>query len=146
MASGAERERFALLPPAFAHTYTMENDPPAILLTTPKFEGRSLTSTGHFLSAFPRLAQPHTPRLHQLPMRDPTDRFDLPDHLTWQMNMGVEHNALSRDAQGILGETFIPTRDADGMPIMAGMEAIRGHQEDCESSPRSFVVGTETTN
>ncbi|CAM9379885.1 unnamed protein product [Ectocarpus fasciculatus] len=62
-------------------------------------------------------------------MRDPTDEFDLPDHLTWQMNMAVDHNEVSRDAKGILGETFIPTRDANGKPIMAGMAAIRGQQE-----------------
>eukprot|EP00903_Cladosiphon_okamuranus_P021426 g19695.t1 len=28
-------------------------------------------------------------RLHQLAMRDPTDRPDLPEHLTWQMNAGT---------------------------------------------------------
>lgn len=28
-------------------------------------------------------------RLHQVAMRDPTDHFDLPDHRTWQMNMGT---------------------------------------------------------
>lgn len=33
-------------------------------------------------------------RLHQLAMRDPTDQFDLPDHLTWQMNMAVDHNEV----------------------------------------------------
>lgn len=36
-------------------------------------------------------------RLHQIAMRDPTDQFDLPDHLTWQMNMGVDHNDVSGD-------------------------------------------------
>ncbi|CAM9631382.1 unnamed protein product [Ectocarpus fasciculatus] len=69
-------------------------------------------------------------RLHQVAMRDPTDQYDLPDHLTWQMNMAVDHNQMSRDAKGILGETFVPTLDADGNPIMTGMEAIRGEQED----------------
>ena len=34
-------------------------------------------------------------RLHQLAMRDPTDQFDLPDHLTWQMNMAVDHNEVN---------------------------------------------------
>ncbi|CAM9909083.1 unnamed protein product, partial [Ectocarpus sp. 6 AP-2014] len=68
-------------------------------------------------------------RLHQIAMRDPTDKYDLPDHLTWQMNMAVDHNEVSRSAKGILGETFIPTRDVNGKQIMAGMEAIRGQQE-----------------
>ena len=39
---------------------------------------------------------------------------------------------VSRDAKGILGETRVPTRDHDGKPIMQGMEAIRGQQQDCE--------------
>lgn len=73
-------------------------------------------------------------RLHQIAMRDPTDHFDLPDHITWQMNMGVDHNDVSRAARGILGETFVPTLDANGNQIMSGMEAIRGQQEDCEFS------------
>lgn len=34
-------------------------------------------------------------RLHQVAMRDPTDKFDLPDHLTWQMNMAVTNNKVS---------------------------------------------------
>ena len=71
-------------------------------------------------------------RLHQLPMRDPTDQFDLPDHLTWQMNMAIDHNDLSFDASGILGETLVPTVDDNGVRIMHGMNAIRGSQEDCE--------------
>lgn len=33
-------------------------------------------------------------RLHQIAMRDPTDQFDLPEHMTWQMSMGVDHNAV----------------------------------------------------
>ncbi|CAM9484782.1 unnamed protein product, partial [Hapterophycus canaliculatus] len=33
-------------------------------------------------------------RLHQIAMRDPTDQYDLPDHLTWQMNMAVNHNEV----------------------------------------------------
>lgn len=69
-------------------------------------------------------------RLHQLPMRDPTDQFDLPDHLTWQMNLAIERADVSQDAKGILGETFVPTRDADGAKIMHGMGSIRGEQED----------------
>ena len=34
-------------------------------------------------------------RLHQIAMRDPTDHYDLPDHLTWQMNMAVDHTDVS---------------------------------------------------
>lgn len=71
-------------------------------------------------------------RLHQLAMRDPTDRFDLPDHLTWQMNLAINHNDVSHDATGVLGETMVPTRDGDGNRIMTGMASIRGSQEDCE--------------
>ncbi|CAM9581761.1 unnamed protein product, partial [Ectocarpus fasciculatus] len=69
-------------------------------------------------------------RLHQIAMRDPTDRFDLPDHLTWQMNMAIDHTDVSHAAKGILGQTFVPTRDADGKPIMTGFESIRGTEED----------------
>ena len=73
-------------------------------------------------------------RLHQVAMRDPTDQVDLPDHVTWQMNMGIEHSDINRVAKGILGETFVPTRDANGNPILSGMDSIRGKQEDCEFS------------
>ncbi|CAM9659945.1 unnamed protein product [Scytosiphon promiscuus] len=69
-------------------------------------------------------------RLHQIAMRDPTDQYDLPNHLTWQMNVAITHSEVSHDAKGVLGETFVPTRDANGEPIMTGMEAIRGKQED----------------
>ena len=72
-------------------------------------------------------------RLHQLPMRDPTDRFDLPDHTTWQMNIAIDHPGMSPDAKGVLGETLLPTLDDSGKPIMTGMGAIRGSQEDCEN-------------
>lgn len=64
---------------------------------------------------------------------------------SWNDNSGVAHVLkghvspifglqISRDAEGVLGETFVPTKDADGKPIMTGMEAIRGQQEDCELS------------
>ncbi|CAM9500523.1 unnamed protein product [Ectocarpus sp. 8 AP-2014] len=69
-------------------------------------------------------------RLHQIATRDPTGRFDLPDHITWQMNMGIDHNDVSYSATGILGETSTPTKDAYGQDIMSGMEAIRGSEED----------------
>eukprot|EP00903_Cladosiphon_okamuranus_P022788 g20980.t1 len=69
-------------------------------------------------------------RLHQIAMRDPTDRFDLPDHLTWQMNVAIDHHDVSIDATGVLGETVVPTVDANGKYIMKGMDAIRGSQGD----------------
>ncbi|CAM9915773.1 unnamed protein product [Ectocarpus sp. 13 AM-2016] len=69
-------------------------------------------------------------RLHQLAMRDPTDRFDLPDHLTWQMNLAFDHLDLNPEATGILGETLVPTLDLDGNPIMQGMASIRGIEDD----------------
>lgn len=36
-------------------------------------------------------------RLHQIAIRDPTDQFDLPEHVTWQMNVGVDHTAVSSE-------------------------------------------------
>lgn len=39
---------------------------------------------------------------------------------------------VDNSASGILGETFEPTLDSDGNPIMSGMEAIRGKEADCE--------------
>eukprot|EP00752_Nemacystus_decipiens_P012584 g11144.t1 len=69
-------------------------------------------------------------RLHQVAMRDPTDQYDLPDHLTWQMNVAVDQKDLSLEATGVLGETIVPRRDAAGNRIMRGMQAIRGEQED----------------
>ena len=77
-------------------------------------------------------------RLHQLPMRDPTDQFDLRDHLAWQTNMAVDHSEMSLDATGILGETLVPTVDDKGDPIMQGMDAIRGQHEDCEYAERAM--------
>ena len=71
-------------------------------------------------------------RLHQLAMRDPTDQFDLPDHLAWQMNVAIDHHDLSNQATGVLGETVVPTVDGNGKYIMKGLDAIRGSQEDCE--------------
>ena len=71
-------------------------------------------------------------RLHQIAMRDPTDQFDLPDHLTWQMNVAIDHHDVSLEATGVLGETVVPTTDGNGKLIMTGMEAIRGEQEDCK--------------
>lgn len=65
-------------------------------------------------------------------MRDPTDQFDIPDHLTWQMNLAIENHNVSLDATGILGETLVPTVDESGKPVLQGMKAIRGKQEDCE--------------
>ena len=73
-------------------------------------------------------------RLHQVAMRDPTDQFDLPEHLTWQMNVAVDHHDVSLEATGVLGETVVPTVDASGKPIMHGLKAIRGSQDECEWS------------
>eukprot|EP00903_Cladosiphon_okamuranus_P021427 g19696.t1 len=69
-------------------------------------------------------------RLHQLAMRDPTDQFDLPEHLTWQMNVAIDHHDVSLEATGVLGETVVPVVDEHNRPVMKGMEAIRGSQED----------------
>lgn len=64
-------------------------------------------------------------------MRDPTDQFDLPDHRTFQMNMGIERAFLGMYPQGVLGETLHPTVDVStGKPIMRGMSAVRGTEED----------------
>lgn len=71
-------------------------------------------------------------RLHELPRRDATDRFDLPDYMTWQMNLAIDHTDVTHEATGVLGETFVPTRDAGGDVIMHGMGAIRGQHQDCE--------------
>eukprot|EP00903_Cladosiphon_okamuranus_P017248 g15893.t1 len=71
-------------------------------------------------------------RLHQLPMRDPTDSFDLPEHLKWQQNLAIDRQDLSPEVTGILSETLVPVLNDEGKPIMQGMEAIRGSQEDCE--------------
>lgn len=65
-------------------------------------------------------------------MRDPSDRFDLPDHVVWQMNLAIEDRGISLGAKGILGETLVPTVDDKGEPIMQGMGAIRGKQDDCK--------------
>lgn len=69
-------------------------------------------------------------RLHQVAMRDPTDQFELPDHLTWQMNVAFERINVNRDASGVLGETFVLTRDSSGQAIMNGMDSIRGSEAD----------------
>ena len=44
----------------------------------------------------------------------------------------VQRHQVSVDATGILGETQVPTLDDSDNPIMQGMGAIRGLQEDCE--------------
>eukprot|EP00903_Cladosiphon_okamuranus_P016330 g15060.t1 len=69
-------------------------------------------------------------KLHQLAMRDPTDQYDLPDHFSWQMNVAIDHHDVSLEATGVLGETVVPTVDANGKYIMKGMDAIRGSQQD----------------
>ena len=72
-------------------------------------------------------------RLHQVAVRDPTGSFHLPEHLTWQMNLAIDHHGIDPSvAGGILGETLVPTLDDEGEPIMQGMGSVRGMQEDCE--------------
>ncbi|CAM9508255.1 unnamed protein product, partial [Ectocarpus sp. 12 AP-2014] len=44
--------------------------------------------------------------------------------------MAVNHNEVSDAAKDILGETFVPTRDASGKPIMTGKQAISGKEDD----------------
>ena len=96
------------------------------------FSHASEHTSFQILTPFGRIRLSHG-RLHQLPMRDPTDRFDLPDHLTWQMNLAIDHHGIDASvARGILGETLVPTRDANGKPIMHGIDSIRGSEEDCE--------------
>ena len=83
-------------------------------------------------------------KLHQVAMTDPNTKVDLPDHVTWQMNVAIDSNAdefvagsggsVVPAAKGILGETAVPTMDEDGEPIMDGMNSIRGAVEQCESS------------
>ena len=69
---------------------------------------------------------------YEFPTRDPTDTIDLPDSATWQMNIVIDHLDISNDAKGVLGETIVPTRDADGNMIMQGVRCIRGVQQDCK--------------
>lgn len=69
-------------------------------------------------------------KVHQLPMRDPTDRFDLPEHVAFQMNLVFEDVRLGSDPQGLVGETISPVLDAEGVPIMQGLDAIRGAESD----------------
>lgn len=40
-------------------------------------------------------------RLHQVAMRDPTDQYNLPDHLTWQMNIAADHSEVRRACHAI---------------------------------------------
>lgn len=68
-------------------------------------------------------------RLHQLPVRDPTDQLEVPDHQTWQMNLALEQTVPGSRASGILGG------DASGKPpMLEGRQSIRGAWEACESA------------
>ncbi|CAM9792957.1 unnamed protein product [Choristocarpus tenellus] len=69
-------------------------------------------------------------KIHQVAMRDPTDKFDLPDHIAYQMNIIIEDITLDEYPQGILGETVHPTVNEMGDFIMAGPRVIRGEEED----------------
>ncbi|CAB1115047.1 unnamed protein product [Ectocarpus sp. CCAP 1310/34] len=72
-------------------------------------------------------------RLHQIA------QYGLPDHSTWQMNLAIDSDSVGVGAQGVLGETLVPTRDADGEYVMHGMESIRGTQEECELAHNGIV-------
>eukprot|EP00904_Undaria_pinnatifida_P008994 jgi/Undpi1/5224/HiC_scaffold_2.g00506.m1 len=69
-------------------------------------------------------------KLHQLPERDPTDTFDIPDHTTFQMNLGFMGMKGDDKMQGIIGETAVPTIDEHGAEITSGLKAIRGQEHD----------------
>lgn len=69
-------------------------------------------------------------KLHQLAERDPTDQFDLPDHLTHQMNLGLSRVILGNFPEGILGETATIRTGNKRVPIMTGISAISGNEED----------------
>lgn len=69
-------------------------------------------------------------KVHQVAMRDPTDTIDLPDHLAFQMNVGFFKIVLGDNPKGSIGETIRPVLDQDGQPIMHGLDAIRGDEED----------------
>ncbi|CAM9823855.1 unnamed protein product [Ectocarpus fasciculatus] len=97
--------------------------------STGLFEHESEHTSFQILTSKGKIRLSHG-RLHQLAVRDPTDRFDIPDHLTWQMNLSLDRFGLGLDATGILGETQEPTLDANGQPIMQGMAAIRGVEDD----------------
>ena len=101
------------------------------------FAHQSGHSTFRILSPAVKVRLSHG-KLHQLAMRDPTDTIDLPDHVTWQMNIVIDHTNISDDAKGILGETLVPTMDTTGNKIMRGMECIRGVQADCKFCTRTL--------
>lgn len=70
-------------------------------------------------------------KLHQLATRDPTDQFDLPDHITHQMNFGLSDVVLGENPLGIMGETAVVRADQQfGQPIMHGLGVISGAEED----------------
>ncbi|CAM9585447.1 unnamed protein product [Ectocarpus sp. 6 AP-2014] len=46
------------------------------------------------------------------------------------MNLAIGSDNVGVGAEGILGETLVPTRDANGEYIMNGIESIRGTQEE----------------
>lgn len=76
--------------------------------------------------------------LYEPVKRDPTDTISLPGHVSWQMNLAIDQIDVSHDAKGILGETVVPTRDADGNKIMHGVKCIRGMPEDCKFRARTL--------
>ncbi len=91
-------------------------------------------SLGFVLASAEQSASCKCPRLAVLP-RQSTD-VGTTNAFVWQFSKPPVTLSLfsqvSRTATGILGETFVPKLDSSGNPIMSGMEAIRGTQDDCE--------------
>lgn len=72
-------------------------------------------------------------RLHRRAMRDPTDRFNIPDHEVWQINLlAIEHDNVYMEATGDQGETLVPTLDDRGVPTVEGMRSNQGSELECE--------------
>ena len=69
---------------------------------------------------------------YELVKRDTTDTIGLPGNVTRQMNLAIGQGYVSRDAKGVLGETVVPMRDADGNKIMHCVRCIRGVKADCK--------------
>ena len=69
-------------------------------------------------------------KLHQLAVRDTSDRFDVPDHVTHQMTLGLSRVILGKCPAGMLGDTAAVRTNIYGAPIMTGLGAISGNEED----------------
>eukprot|EP00904_Undaria_pinnatifida_P011625 jgi/Undpi1/7593/HiC_scaffold_23.g10066.m1 len=69
-------------------------------------------------------------KIHQVAMRDPSDQYDLPDHIAYQMNIEFERLNIGDNPQGVIGATAHITKDENGEDIMFGPDAIPGEEED----------------